>query len=1082
MKNYLLLLLIFCVTSMTAQTVYDGNGNNSFSGTSNDSGAVGGSTLEISDFGGFIDGTFTKGDAVFDQMLVIYISTGANGRAVIDGDVDDTSDDYRKALSSPHDTITFHKGFQATHAIVTDGSVSPPDVRLYKIPATGSIGNGDLSLPDGNGGSFPKNIEVFPTQDTFEFNFKWDDLDLNDSDSFRFVATYVDIASSPEVTSNEGYDGDFMEVTSKNKITGNNDINDNYAILNSYTYPSPNKNDEILYNDLPEYFNPFNTQTTKFGYGSSDEVSSWAYTTLNNDAWGGISIFENPNNDDFFELNSASFVMDNWDKDADYEFDYTFTLELYEVDRNAAFVNDDPELLKGDTIAVIDQIQTIQALEDTLSIRNAAYTSTTSLDEDDGSPVYATNYLIEFDLDNLLVDVDEVLFMVVLDTDGASNPNFQDSNNDGTDDRLTDMNIAVQDFCCSPTPTIPTNATDSLVNYTFWRQFGDFDWFPGGEVMNRFSGNPATVIEWTGNDPSDNNFGTSGNWSSGGNPGPVPGVNDNAVIPAGTPTAVIPDGSTIELKNINVEDTLEVRGTLAVSNNLVNYGQVTFKSDAGYTGQLGKTGNIRGTGEFTVERFVPKSNRAFRYIGSPVNTTGTINANLQEGATTATPETDQDAIEDYGTHITGGDQADGFDQSLSNNPSMFEWNETIQDWDAISSTKQSGDEMAVGDAYALMVRGDRTTPLNSIDTVGPATTLRFTGDLVVGDFDAPDLSATDDDFNLVANPYQAIVDMKTLYNNDAMGLNQHIYVYDPTQGTQGGYETIDLSSPNPTSIPSGSADENILPNQAFFIQTDDSNITPTTLTFRETYKNTGATFVDTFSDDASSVININLHRQPQDVLVDGVSARFNSGHTNAVNNADADKVWNFDERVALFNANNYLSIEKRATPVENDTLQIYTGNYQSDNYVWNVDISNINREAVLYDAYNDQDHPLNANATTNIAFTVDENLPGTVDPYRFLIVFQEETLSDENFERQKVRIYPNPVNDGAFNIQGLPQLAGDQAVSLTIYDLLGKQVYQKTLNNVQATEIISVDKLNTGSYILELNTNNNTYNYNLIFK
>ena len=166
-------------------------------------------------------------------------------------------------------------------------------------------------------------------------------------------------------------------------------------------------------------------------------------------------------------------------------------------------------------------------------------------------------------------------------------------------------------------------------------------------------------------------------------------------------------------------------------------------------------------------------------------------------------------------------------------------------------------------------------------------------------------------------------------------------------------------------------------------------------------------------------MHINLKRQPEDVLVDGVTARFDPNHTNAVNNADADEIWNFDEWVALFNSDNYLSIEKRATPVENDTIQIYTGNYQSDSYIWQIDISNINREAVLVDAYLDTETPLNADDETSIAFDIDSNIPESTDPFRFSIRFTDETLSVDEPGKTNFAVYPNPVTNNQFSISGL---------------------------------------------------------------
>ena len=71
-----------------------------------------------------------------------------------------------------------------------------------------------------------------------------------------------------------------------------------------------------------------------------------------------------------------------------------------------------------------------------------------------------------------------------------------------------------------------------------------------------------------------------------------------------------------------------------------------------------------------------EARRAWRFVGSPVNTTGSIHANWQEGATAY----NHNPVPGFGVHITGlgfssmsptYDNTDGFDWNPSGNPSMF---------------------------------------------------------------------------------------------------------------------------------------------------------------------------------------------------------------------------------------------------------------------------------------------------------------------------------------------------------------------------------------------------------------------------
>jgi hypothetical protein len=376
-----------------------------------------------------------------------------------------------------------------------------------------------------------------------------------------------------------------------------------------------------------------------------------------------------------------------------------------------------------------------------------------------------------------------------------------------------------------------------------------------------------------------------------------------------------------------------------------------------------------------------------------------------------------------------------------------------------------------------MIRGDRSTDLNTNTPPVTPTTLRFTGSLRTGDYSVPsdDLSSTIDNYNLVANPYQAIVNLKSLLQStDATDLDdQNIYIYDSTLGTRGGYATVDLSANPVTSTPYDptitdltDANENLMPNQAFFVKTTGNS---PALIFKESHKNTTTDFVETFSvENEIAQIHINLKRQPENLLVDGVTVRFDASFSNAVDAIDADEVWNFDERVALFNSNHYLSIEKRAIPEEGEEIQIYTANYKTDAYIWQINMTNVNREAVLYDSYTDSETPIATNEISHIAFSVDNTLPESTDPFRFQVRFKEETLSLNEEDISSLAIYPNPVTQNRFSIRGL---ATKDAVHLQLFDMAGRLVY--SCNELAENEIqIDIQQaLPVGIYQLKIEQN-----------
>ncbi|NEV95100.1 hypothetical protein G3567_13240, partial [Psychroflexus sp. YR1-1] len=105
---------------------------------------------------------------------------------------------------------------------------------------------------------------------------------------------------------------------------------------------------------------------------------------------------------------------------------------------------------------------------------------------------------------------------------------------------------------------------------------------------------------------------------------------------------------------------------------------LTFKSTENQTAVLAEVASGSDiSGCVIVERFIPPTNRSYRYMTSPVSTTNcgrqTIQDNLQEGfqVTDYTNYPGVSEIEGFGTHITGSNAvANGFDATQTGNASM----------------------------------------------------------------------------------------------------------------------------------------------------------------------------------------------------------------------------------------------------------------------------------------------------------------------------------------------------------------------------------------------------------------------------
>ena len=96
-----------------------------------------------------------------------------------------------------------------------------------------------------------------------------------------------------------------------------------------------------------------------------------------------------------------------------------------------------------------------------------------------------------------------------------------------------------------------------------------------------------------------------------------------------------------------------------------------------------------------------------------------------------------------------------------------------------------------------------------------------------------------------------------------------------------------------------------------------------------------------------------------------------------------------------------------------------------------------------------------------------------LDELRIATTWSEASLTTQEFNTAaNFSIYPNPTNTGFVNIT----TKANTAVNVTVFDVLGKQVLSKTLNN----NILDITSLTTGVYILKLNQNGTSTTKRLI--
>lgn len=579
-------------------------------------------------------------------------------------------------------------------------------------------------------------------------------------------------------------------------------------------------------------------------------------------------------------------------------------------------------------------------------------------------------------------------------------------------------------------------------------------------TMGAFEG-IASNIYWLGT--TNNLWNVGSNWSTG-------------VVPTSSNTISINSGTPVLNQDFTVTGDLIVSGTgtltvdpantLTVSG-IADFGErnVTFKSDATATARFGTfTGILWNADNVTVERYIP-GRRAYRFYSSPVTTSTSIYANLQEGGSNTAG---------LGTHITGtGGSANGFDPTGTNNPSMFTFDNATQSW--ITGTNTNNSILTPTIPMRLMVRGDRTISLTTNTPTPTNTTLRATGTLFTGSTGVSE-SAIADNYLFIGNPYQSPVNMKTTVSS-ATNLKQFYYVWDPTLGTRGAYVTRDLTAE--TNSITSAVDNYLQPGQACLVQ---ANATAATaLTFTEANKYTTATNPNVFrfanTQEELASLRVTLYDKntlmAQGTAADGLVVLFGDDRTNAVDANDAGKLINLDENLATKTSGKLFTIESKALPTLTDEIQLDINTYRSIDYTLVIEGKNIEGvTAKLFDQLNQTYTEIPESAAVNYNFSVNAGNSASVASDRFKIVFvNKPALNNEVF------LYPNPSNGGIIN---LTFTDNTQESKVSIVNIMGQLLYSK---KVEAGQTVNLNQSFTpGIYFVKIEQGGKSVVKKLIIK
>ena len=453
-------------------------------------------------------------------------------------------------------------------------------------------------------------------------------------------------------------------------------------------------------------------------------------------------------------------------------------------------------------------------------------------------------------------------------------------------------------------------------------------------------------------------------------------------------------------KSIQCSGILGIQGALTLTaGQLYTQGNLFFRSNSTSTGILlavGSGASIIGTA--TTEQYIP-AKRAFRLLSPTITTSTGIFYHWQES---------KRAISGLGTHITGSIQGDsGFDASGTGNPSLFTYSNSNGNWGAVVSTLSQN--LVAGTPYRLLVRGDRTIPLNQSAPTATATVLRATGQLYVGSKTESGLSSSANAFNLIGNPYQAPVDMASVLSNATNVKSTYYHIWDPTVGARGAYVAVNVIT-NSNSLGS-SATKLLQPGQACFVQTSSNGAA--SLTFTESSKSAGWSQVWR-QELPFDVLTLQLYRGGDSatagLLQDAVTVYLDTLEMNTNHRWNAGKLINQDENMGLELLDKiYSSV---VVGIGLDTIPISLSQLieTSNRFTCKLVSKNQLTSLILWDIYRNIQVELDTGKSINYAWSAIGN---GQDSNRFYLLVRRSSLAStatRTEELSTIRLIPNPVS------------------------------------------------------------------------
>lgn len=484
-------------------------------------------------------------------------------------------------------------------------------------------------------------------------------------------------------------------------------------------------------------------------------------------------------------------------------------------------------------------------------------------------------------------------------------------------------------------------------------------------------------------------------------------------------TATVTAMHELEVDNtvgVSIDQSLVIAGKLQPTNGTIslNNNDITIKSVAAVTASVGPLGsgasfNYNGTGKFVVERYIP-ARRAWRLLTAPVTAASgnSINSDWQEGATKwpmgpATPASNPQ--NGYGVHISGGTNANGYDQNVNGNPSIKVFSGGT--WSGLPvATSLYTQKVTDEPGYMLFVRGSRAVDLTfGTFTVPDNTVLRTRGRLKVANT-AP-VSITGTGITVLGNPFASAVNFNSIAaQNGFTQAENKFYIWDPT--LTGGYgvgawvtlayngstydRTVVAANDYPVSGGSQGIDNTGTIQSGAAVMVD-LGPTPKTINLTESIKVDGSTSqVFRPGPVVRRQMRTNLYVDYNNSLslIDGVLVNFSESYNNSADALDVNKFYNVSENLGLRRDGQVFAIERRKPVTARDTVFFHTSQMRLRNYRLSFEPENMaagNLAGYLEDTYLNIKTPVSLKRNSTVSFSITDDAGAVAE--RFRLVFRK---------------------------------------------------------------------------------------------